>query len=39
MEDKKELNEEVEIENEKDVVEEEVEEAVKDIEVEMVYFE
>lgn len=31
MEDKKELNEEVEIENEKDVVEEEVEEAVKDI--------
>jgi len=39
VEDKKELNEEVEIENEKDVVEEEVEEAVKDIEVEMVYFE
>lgn len=33
------MNEEVEIENEKDVVEEEVEEAVKDIEVEMVYFE
>lgn len=39
MEGKKGLNEEVEIENEKDVVEEEVEEAVKDIEVEMVYFE